>query len=243
MDTNAAFEPGALARIEEIGGDALVARILGLFFDGAAKRLADAQAALAAGDRHAVGEALHSLRSSAAMVGAMRLAQLAGDGEQMASAGPDAGLAGLLAEAAAAFRQAEELLRPRAGGGDAAPTVAVIEDNADNRMLVRAILEPGCRVVEYADGAGAIAGCREDPPAAILLDISLPGMAGPEVLQRLRALPGLAAVPIIALTAHVMPGAREELLALGFDDYVAKPIADPKALRALVLRPRDPSAG
>jgi len=85
-------------------------------------------------------------------------------------------------------------------------------------------------LVEYEDGFAALDGFAERRPVVVLLDISLPGMDGPEVLRRMRAEEGTSSIPTIALTAHAMAGNREELLELGFDDYVAKPILDPADL-------------
>lgn len=115
-------------------------------------------------------------------------------------------------------------------------TVAVVEDNADNRMLVGAILERSYEVVPYMSGQDAILGCHEAPPDLILLDISLPGMDGTQVLRALRADPALAGVPIMALTADAMAGARDMYLSLGFDDYIPKPILNAQDLRDAVGR-------
>ena len=114
--------------------------------------------------------------------------------------------------------------------------IAVEEDNPDNRLLLQALLEERHDLVEYDNGPDALDGMAADPPALVLLDISLPGMDGTEVLQRLRADPRLAAIPVIALTAHAMTGDRERFLGEGFDDYVAKPIVDETVLFAAVDR-------
>lgn len=114
--------------------------------------------------------------------------------------------------------------------------VAVVEDNADNRVLVGAILEGTYNVVPYPSGQDAILGCHEAPPDLILLDISLPGMDGTEVLRALRADAALAGVPVVALTADAMTGARDMYLAMGFDDYIAKPIVHAQDLRNAVDR-------
>ncbi|HSJ12918.1 MAG TPA: response regulator [Longimicrobiales bacterium] len=116
------------------------------------------------------------------------------------------------------------------------PTIAVIEDNADNRLLARAILEDHYRIVEYDGGAVALAAMVDDPPDVVLLDISLPEMDGSEVLRRLRQVPRLRDLPVIALTAHAMAGDRERFLAAGFDAYVSKPIVDEQILLDEVAR-------
>ena len=108
--------------------------------------------------------------------------------------------------------------------------IAVVEDNPDNRLLVRVILEPLYEVSEYEDGFTALAGMASQPPDLVLLDVSLPELDGTEVLRRLRADASLRALPVIALTAHAMAGDREKYLGQGFDDYVTKPIVDENLL-------------
>lgn len=104
--------------------------------------------------------------------------------------------------------------------------VAVVEDNADNRLLLQAILDGLYEVVEYENGVDALAGLAAHLPDLVLLDISLPGMDGNEILARIRADQHLRKLPVIALTAHAMAGDREKYLAAGFNDYITKPIVD-----------------
>ena len=105
-------------------------------------------------------------------------------------------------------------------------TIAVVEDNADNRLLLHALLDGRYRIVEYENGTDALTGLRADRPDVVLLDISLPGMDGNEILAHIRADDALRRLPVIALTAHAMTGDREKYLAAGFDDYVTKPIVE-----------------
>ncbi|HET7631830.1 MAG TPA: response regulator [Gemmatimonadaceae bacterium] len=116
------------------------------------------------------------------------------------------------------------------------PRIAVVEDNADNRLLLQAILGDAHHVDEYETGSDALAGIAESRPDVVLLDISLPGMDGLEVLQRIRADGALAALPVIALTAHAMAGDREKYLAAGFNDYVTKPIVDEQVLISAIAK-------
>jgi two-component system sensor histidine kinase/response regulator len=104
--------------------------------------------------------------------------------------------------------------------------VALVEDNADNRLVVRVILGKRFQVTCYEDGPQALEGFAHDRPDLILLDISLPKMDGVEVLRHVRADPQLSTLPVFALTAYEMPEDREKLLAAGFDDYITKPILD-----------------
>lgn len=115
-------------------------------------------------------------------------------------------------------------------------TIAVIEDNPDNRLLVRVLLEPNYEVVEYENGFAGLEGLSQQKPDLVLLDISLPKMDGTEVLQRIRADAGLRELPVIALTAHAMAGDREKYLRAGFDDYVTKPILDEQVLLEAIRR-------
>ena len=106
------------------------------------------------------------------------------------------------------------------------PVIALVEDNPDNRLLVLTLLEDSYEIQEYETGLEALEGISDSPPDLILLDISLPGMDGTEVLEHLKGDPALAEIPAIALTAHAMAGDRERFLSMGFADYLTKPIMD-----------------
>jgi CheY-like chemotaxis protein len=97
-------------------------------------------------------------------------------------------------------------------------------------LLVRTILEDRYDIEEYESGHEAVAGIVAAPPHLVLLDISLPGMDGVEVLRQLRTVRPLDGVPVVALTAHAMAGDRERFLDMGFDGYVSKPIVEEAAL-------------
>jgi CheY-like chemotaxis protein len=114
--------------------------------------------------------------------------------------------------------------------------IALVEDNPDNRLLVKVILDELYELTEYETGAQAWAGLQRDRPALVLLDISLPDMEGTELLRLLRAHATLHDIPAIALTAHAMAGDREKYLTLGFDDYVTKPIVDEQDLLGAIAR-------
>ena len=114
--------------------------------------------------------------------------------------------------------------------------IAVVEDNPDNRLLVQALLEDRYLIDEYGTGDEALMGLREQRPDLVLLDISLPGRDGTDVLQDLRKDEALKDLPVIALTAHAMSGDRERFLAAGFDDYITKPIVDENVLLDAIRR-------
>jgi len=114
--------------------------------------------------------------------------------------------------------------------------IAVVDDNADNRLIIRTILEDQYEIVEFASGSEAIEGFRKNRPDVVILDISLPEMDGTEILRRLRDDSALRDLPVIALTAHAMVGDREKYLSAGFNDYVAKPILDMNVLFSTIQR-------
>ena len=106
-----------------------------------------------------------------------------------------------------------------------APRILYIEDNFENRMLVRRVLMvEGIEVIEVDNARDGIASARDNPPDLILMDISMPDLDGLEATRLLRQYPELDGVPIIAVTANVMKGDREETLAAGCDGYIPKPI-------------------
>ncbi len=106
-----------------------------------------------------------------------------------------------------------------------AATILYIEDNIDNRTLVRRVLQiEGYRVMEAESGFRAFELLRAETPDLVLMDINLPDMDGYEITTRLKQMPSLARVPVIAMTANVMKGDREKTLAAGCDGYISKPI-------------------
>jgi two-component system, cell cycle response regulator DivK len=107
-----------------------------------------------------------------------------------------------------------------------AAVVLVVEDNPRNLKLVRDVLDhAGYRIVEATTGEDGVRLALEHRPQIILMDIDLPGIDGMEALRRLRAEPGAAAIPVVALTALAMDEDRHRLEAAGFDGHLEKPIS------------------
>jgi len=103
--------------------------------------------------------------------------------------------------------------------------ILIIEDNPDNLLLVTMLLGPlKVHFTTAPDGPAGIRAAQTEPFDLILLDIQLPGMDGYQVVKALRALPGLAATPIMAITSYAMTGDREKALLEGFTEYIEKPI-------------------
>lgn len=119
---------------------------------------------------------------------------------------------------------------------EGAATILYIEDNRENRTLIRRILEAEGHVVLEAENATiAIQTLRDHFPDLILMDINLPGIDGYSLTSQLKALPELDGIPILAVTANVMQGDRERTLSAGCDGYIQKPI-DVDALPQLIDR-------
>ncbi|RCV90866.1 response regulator transcription factor [Billgrantia montanilacus] len=104
--------------------------------------------------------------------------------------------------------------------------VLVVDDEPNIVLSIEFLMQQaGFDVVTAEDGESALERVAETPPDLILLDISLPGISGFDVLEQLRSDPQHARLPIIMLTAHGREVEREKGLALGADDYVTKPFS------------------
>jgi two-component system, cell cycle response regulator len=107
-----------------------------------------------------------------------------------------------------------------------AARLLLVEDTPSSRDLMTYILDAyGHDVVAVAGGEAALLEARRRAPDLVVMDLQLKGgIDGYETLARLRGLPGLDRVPVVAVTAFAMVGDREHVLAAGFDAYLAKPI-------------------
>ena len=104
-------------------------------------------------------------------------------------------------------------------------TILYVEDNNDNRTLVRRVLNAeGYNVLEAANAAEALEVLDRDRPNLILMDINMPDMDGYALTTMIKQKPGYEAVPIIAITANVMRGDKERSFEAGCDGYIQKPI-------------------
>lgn len=245
-------ERAALDRLTRLGGERLVGELAAIYLDDMRRRIVASRAALRAADAPALAAIAHAMKSSSAQLGATELAAACEAAEESAERGDITRAAEWLSAVEARFATFGDWLaghvdaapesRHDASRADAAPApsgsrvIAVVEDNADNRLLVDAILGDRYVLCEYATGSDALAGMAASRPDLVLLDVSLPGMDGLEVLARIRLAPALRGVPVVALTAHAMAGDRERYLSAGFDGYVPKPIVDERALIDVVER-------
>jgi two-component system cell cycle response regulator DivK len=103
--------------------------------------------------------------------------------------------------------------------------ILIVEDNDKNRKLLRAILRArDYELVEAVNAEDGLAQAKERLPALVLMHIQLPGMDGMKARQMLKDTPETRDIPVIAVTASVMPSDREKILASGFEGYITKPI-------------------
>jgi two-component system, cell cycle response regulator DivK len=104
-------------------------------------------------------------------------------------------------------------------------TILYVEDNSDNRMLVRRILlAENYQMLEAKDATEALQVLSNSKPSLILMDINMPDMDGYALTTRIKTMPGFERIPILALTANVMRGDREKTLEAGCDGYIQKPL-------------------
>ena len=108
------------------------------------------------------------------------------------------------------------------------PVILIVEDNPDNMITAKAILEDKYTILEAVDGTQGILMAKKHTPHLILMDIALPGIDGIETFKAIRNIGQLAHIPVIALTASAMTMDRESILSHGFDGYIAKPIDEKK---------------
>ena len=116
--------------------------------------------------------------------------------------------------------------------------ILVVEDNEDNRrILVYRLRKIGqFDIREAGNGQEAIEAVKHDPPDLIFMDLKMPVMDGWEATKRIRQMETGGAVRIIALTAQAMAGDEQKALAIGCDDYLAKPVVDPDLVRQKLER-------
>jgi CheY-like chemotaxis protein len=103
--------------------------------------------------------------------------------------------------------------------------VLVVDDHEDTRELLRHVFEThGYQVIEATDGGEAISLAESFRPDAIVIDSTLRQVDGFEATRRIRSLPTVCNVPIVFLSGHAQPTAREQAFASGANDYLVKPV-------------------
>ena len=112
--------------------------------------------------------------------------------------------------------------------------ILVVEDQEDLRAILRDFLSTsGYTVIEAVDGAEGVVKMASERPDLVLMDIQLPVLDGYDATRQIKALPGFAAIPIIAVSSFAMKGDEEKARASGCDDYVTKPYSPVQLLRTI----------
>jgi len=112
--------------------------------------------------------------------------------------------------------------------------ILVIEDEEDNRRIVRDLLTSvGYVIIEAVTGEDGVTAAATHLPDLILMDIQLPGLDGYEATRRIKANPTLHHIPIIVVTSYALSGDDAKAFAAGCDGYVSKPFS-PRALLAKI---------
>lgn len=106
------------------------------------------------------------------------------------------------------------------------PLIAVIEDNEDNLLTFKAVLGDYFRLVTESDGSAGYKLVKDYKPDLILLDIGLPGMDGREVFKMIRSDSEISFIPIVAVSASVLMNEKRDILGLGFDAFLSKPVQE-----------------
>jgi CheY-like chemotaxis protein len=102
--------------------------------------------------------------------------------------------------------------------------ILVVDDNEAGQLLARSVLEiEGFRVETAGSSLEVLEQLKAHRPELILMDVQLPGQDGLDLTRQLKADPATAGILIVALTAHAMPGDREQALAAGCIDHISKP--------------------
>jgi len=122
------------------------------------------------------------------------------------------------------IKPAPPVQKPKTLFDNGLPDVLIVEDNPDNMITIKAILKDKFNIIEAFDGEKGIALAESQIPDIILLDISLPGLSGDEVIALFKSGEKTMTIPVIAVTAQAMMGDKERFLNLGCDGYVSKPI-------------------
>lgn len=121
--------------------------------------------------------------------------------------------------------------------------ILIVEDNEKNMKLVRDILQAkGYQTLEAVNAEDGVKLAAENNPDLVLMDIQLPGMNGMEALKVLRADPGTAEIPVIAITATVMTQDRQNIMDCGFNAFIEKPINLREFLATVQAKVRPPAA-
>src|SRR5688572_19517856 len=125
----------------------------------------------------------------------------------------------------------------RQAGASSAKVILIVEDEYDNREIMRTVVEDmlGYNVITATDGAAALQAISERPPDLILMDLMMPVLDGFEAIARIKSTPQMAHIPVLAVTALSRPSDRERALSQGAAECLSKPF-DIEVLTSIIER-------
>ena len=124
--------------------------------------------------------------------------------------------------------------RKAAGNDVTPPKVLAVDDNESNLKLLMTLLQDmGVDVITATSGFEAVAIAEKTEVDLVLMDIRMPGMSGAEATRRIREIPGISNLPVVAVTAHAMADERQALMSAGLNDYQTKPISQEELTRVI----------
>ena len=111
--------------------------------------------------------------------------------------------------------------------------ILIVDDIDTNIDLLEQILDEAHEISIASSGEEALESIQNQRPDLILMDVALPGISGLEATRAIKAKPGLADIPVIAVTSYAMRGDRAKALEAGCDDYVTKPVDEDLLLQTI----------
>ena len=219
------LDPAVIQRLRNLGGDALVRRLLRLFLVTSEESLQRITAAQATAAWHIVQPSAHHLFAGAAQLQLEDIANSAAELEASARSGRAEQIEHDIARVRAALSVARPALQQVLADLPQAQRIAIVDDSEDVRVLVRLVLEPQFDVTEYPDGTSALTGLHRFPPDLVVIDMTLPDISGIDLLEFMRADASLRDLPTIALTA-MNASEGKSFTDVGFSMHVRKPIVD-----------------
>ncbi len=143
-----------------------------------------------------------------------------------------------------AINEPQEKMRDD-GADSSPPVVLAVDDNEPNlKLLITLLRDMGVQVISATSGFEAVAIAEKTHVDLVLMDIRMPGMSGAEATRRIREIPGITKLPVVAVTAHAMADERQALMNAGMNDYQTKPISQDELARVVErwtgFRPQSP---
>jgi diguanylate cyclase (GGDEF)-like protein len=203
------------------------------FLEDTPKYLQELEDAVAQRDGDTMRSRAHNIKGAAGNLGALHLAQIAKEAEELAIADKLDEVAPLLPRLRIAYNAVANALATevigddisRPNSGDDTAQVLIVDDDRSTRSTLRYTLQrDGFKVEEAADGAQALTMLKRFQPDVILMDAVMPVMDGFTACARMQELPGGTTIPVLMITALEDNSSVERAFAAGASDYIPKPI-------------------